>query len=259
MGYWEDITREAADRTAQANEAAEPEVLTRERAGTGQPRVPIVDRRIVGPGGEVDLIDDPIFSYIGGDGQRYWDSYAPETQERLTAQLVDVGLVAPGTTGRYTLGAAWEYVLGAANEWEVTPFNALSRLQAESRSRGGRGGGGGGRARGPVIEIPDYPTIAQNAKNMLRQTLGRDPQDFEMAMAGQEMQRQYQRWAETKKQTALSGGGVYEINDPQTMTQAFIEDEWASEISRLEAIDEERANYSVAMNALTQGARMVGG
>ena len=126
------------------------------------PRTPIVDRVIVGPGGVIDVHDDPVFTYIGGDGQRYWDSYAPETQDRLISQMVDAGLVGKGTTAsdRYTSGAAWEYVLGAANDWEVTPFTALAMLQDESR-RSGRGGGGGG-SRGPVIEIPDYPVSSQD-------------------------------------------------------------------------------------------------
>lgn len=261
MGYWEDVIAEANARTSAKNTEGEPpdnEIS----AGFQQeysPPVPVQSRTIVGPGGQVDLNTNPIFTYISGDGQRYWDSYAPETQQRLLGQMTDIGIVPTGTTtrDRYALGSAWEFVMGAANDWEVTPFTALSRLGPELKKMSGGGGGGGGGAAGPRVEIPDYPTIAQNVKNMLRSTLGRDPQDWEIALTGAEMQGQYQNWAQTKMSSALSGGGIYEINDPTTLTQAFVEDTYASELDRLGDIEDERVNYSLAMQSLTKGAGMV--
>lgn len=224
------------------------------------PQIPIIRRTVIGPGGAVELHNAPLFTYMGGDGQRWWDVYSPTTQARLLGQLQSAGLAGKGTTvdERWVLGDAWESVMGWANHWGVTPFNAIARLDQLGTYRGGGGGGGGG-ARDPVIEVPDYPTMAQNSKNMLRQTMGREIEDWEISLVADEMQRQYRKWADTKTTTGLSGGGIYEINDPMTLTQAFVEDEYESELDRLQDMGEGQANYNLVMQNLTQGAKLAGG
>ena len=138
-----------------------------------QPQIPLVSRtRILADGTIEELDTSPIYTYISGEGAKDWDGYAPETRKRLEGQMVEAGLLGedgfqPGASNKIQHDA-WEEVLGYANYYGVSPFNALRKLQVEGISMGvGRGGGGGGAAKWTVTTIPDYNTIAQNAKTML--------------------------------------------------------------------------------------------
>ena len=229
-----------------------------------QPQTPLVSRtRILADGTIEELDTAPIYTYISGEGANYWDQYAPETRKRLEGQMVEAGLLGEGA---YQPGAsnkiqhdAWEEVLGYANYYGVSPFNALRKLQVEGISMGvGRGGGGGGAAKRTVTTIPDYKTIAQNAKTMLQRSLGRDMEDWEISLTANEMQRLYRKQASQQLKASLAGSGEFEITDPGSVTQAFIDDQYSSELDRLGDVSETSANYKLTMDVLTKGAKMVG-
>ena len=229
-----------------------------------QPQTPLVSRtRILADGTIEELDTAPIYTYISGEGANYWDQYAPETRKRLEGQMVEAGLLGEGA---YQPGAsnkiqhdAWEEVLGYANYYGVSPFNALRKLQVEGISMGvGRGGGGGGAAKRTVTTIPDYKTIAQNAKTMLQRSLGRDMEDWEVSLTANEMQRLYRKQASQQLKASLAGSGEFEITDPGSVTQAFIDDQYSSELDRLGDVSETSANYKLTMDVLTKGAKMVG-
>jgi len=212
---------------------------------------------------ELDL--SPVYTYIGGEGAMYWNKYSPETRARLEGQMVDAGLLGegqyePGATNK-TQHDAWEEVLGYANYYGVTPFNALAKLQAEGKiTRGGRGGGGGGGGgRSTAYTIPDYETIAQNAKDMLRNTMGREMEDWEISLAADELQRNYRKRASQQLAAQGAGSGEFEVTDPGTVTQAFIEDQYTNELSRIGDVAETSVNYKLAMDSFTKGAKMAAG
>ena len=233
----------------------------------GSRPVPL-SRTLITPSGTQELAinpENPIFIYEGGDGARYWDNYSQETRKRLEGQMVEAGVL---SSGSYRPGGesdvqyrAWEQVLGWANHWEITPFNALARMSAEGvgRTSGGGGGGGGGGGRSTAYTIPDYDTIAQNAKDMLRNTMGRDVDDWEISLAADELQKNYRKQAKQMQAAQLAGSGEFEITDPGAVTQAFVEDQYADELSRIKDIGDEKRNYGLSMAAFTQGAKMVGG
>ncbi len=230
-----------------------------------QPQIPVTSRtRQFADGSTQDLDTSPIYTYISGEGADYWNSYSPETRARLEGQLVDAGFLTqggfqPGATNKIQHDA-WEEVLGYANYYGVTPFNALRKLQTEGIAMGaGRGGGGGGGGRRTVTTIPDYPTIAQNAKTMLQRSLGRDMEDWEISLTANEMQRLYRKQAQQQLDASLAGSGQFEITDPGSVTQAFIDDQYSSELDRLGDVGETSANYRLSMDVLTKGAKMVGG
>ena len=232
-----------------------------------QPFIPIVSHTFQDRYGDTaDLTyrsNELVYTYITGEGALYWDSYAPETRKRLEGQLVEAGLL---TKGGFDPGQsnvvqheAWEEVLGYANYYGVTPFNALARLQREGVAMGaGSAGSGSGGGRRTVTTIPDYATIAQNAKNMLQRTLGRDMEDWEVALTADEMQRLYRKQAKQGLDASLAGSGEFEITDPGAVTQAFIDDTYSSELDRLSDVGEESANYKLVMDVFTKGAKMVG-
>ncbi len=230
-----------------------------------QPEIPIVSRTRIHADGTIEELDtSPIYTYISGEGADYWNSYAPETRKRLEGQMVEAGILGegeyePGGTNK-TQHDAWEEVLGYANYYGVTPFNAMRKLQTEGIAMGaGGGGGGGGGGRRTVTTIPDYETIAQNSKTMLRRSLGRDMEDWEVALTADEMQRLYKKQAQQQLDASLAGSGQFEITDPGAVTQAFIDDEYSSELDRISDVGEQSNNYKLSMDVLTKGAKMVGG
>ena len=273
MGWQEDLAQSTADYLASQTTTAsgptrilpagvkEGDLMPRHSREFDAPD--LVSRQRLKDGVWEDLDPVPIYSYISGEGQDYWNGYSPETRKRLEGQMVEAGLLGQGD---YQPGAsnkiqhdAWEEVLGYANYYGVTPFNALRRLQTEGIEMGvGRGGGGGGGRRS-VTTIPDYPTIAQNAKTMLQRSLGRDMEDWEISLTANEMQRLYKKQASQQLKASLAGSGQYEITDPGSVTQAFIDDEYSSELDRLGDVGEQSANYKLSMDVLTRGAKMAGG
>lgn len=273
MGWQEDL----ADATAAylANQAPDPADAPRPIFPSGykagdwaprfnQPEIPLVNRQRLVDGEWVDLDTSPIYTYISGEGADYWDSYSPETRKRLEGQMVQAGILGegdylPGASNK-TQHDAWEEVLGYANYYGVTPFNAIRRLEVEGIATGaGGGGGGGGGGRRTVTTIPDYPTIAQNAKTMLQRSLGRDMEDWEISLTANEMQRLYKKQAQQQLDASLAGSGQFEITDPGSVTQAFIDDQYSSELDRISDVGETSNNYKLSMDVLTKGAKMVGG
>ena len=204
-----------------------------------------------------------IYVWGSGAGAEQWRKYSPEMRANMEGKLVNAGVLRegnfiPGTDGM-AQHEAWELVLDWSEYYGITPLNALRKMEAEGIYRDTSGGGGGGGGAGPrtVTVIPDYETIAQNSKAMLRNQLGRDMDDWEIKLVADEMQKLYRKQAGQQLEAQLAGSGEFEITDPQTVTQAFIEEQYDPEIQRQQAIQENSANYKLSMDVLTRGAAMV--
>ena len=57
----------------------------------------------------------------------------------------------------------------------------------------------------------------------------------------------------------VGGNGTYEIPDPVKLTQEFVEDTYADEISRLEDIGDQTQTNQLLIGAATKGTNMMGG
>ena len=209
--------------------------------------------------------------YRSGAGALLWGGYAASTRNRLTQQMVEYGLLdkAYGSEGMSSGNFqdqhnAWDTVLGVANYYGISPFNALSKIKTLSgagvsgygRSGGGGGGGGGG---GLVTEIPDYASISQRSKDMFRQMIGRNPEDWELSLVADEMQKQFKS-ADTATRTArLSGNGTFEIPEPAQTTKSFIESKYGDELERQQDVESTTNTNKLILQAATMGAKMVGG
>ena len=209
--------------------------------------------------------------YRSGAGSMLWGGYAASTRNRLTQQMVEYGLLdkAYGAEGMSSGNFedqhnAWDTVLGVANYYGISPFNALSKIKTLSQAgvsgygrSGGRGGGGG--AGGLVTEIPDYASISQRSKDMFRQMVGRNPEDWELTLVADKMQEQYKS-ADTATRTArLSGNGTYEIPEPAQTTKSFIESQYGNELERQQDVESTSNTNKLILQAATMGAKMVGG
>jgi histone acetyltransferase (RNA polymerase elongator complex component) len=113
--------------------------------------------------------------------------------------------------------------------------------------------------------IPDYETLQQRVTDLMRQTMGRDPEDWEVSILADEMKAQHETYNEQMIQAArdaYDGKGRVEdieVPDPVVRTQRYLEERYAPEIGRLEDIDEAAQSNQLMINAITKGAQMVGG
>ena len=209
--------------------------------------------------------------YRSGAGSMLWGGYAASTRNRLTQQMVEYGMLDPAygaegmSSGNFQdQHDAWDTVLGVANYYGISPFNALSKIKTLSsagvsgygRSGGGGGGGGGG---GIVTEIPDYASISQRSKDMFRQMVGRNPEDWELTLVADKMQEQFKSADAATRNARLSGNGTFEIPEPQQTTKSFIESQYGNELERQQDVESTSNTNKLILQAATMGAKMVGG
>lgn len=205
--------------------------------------------------------------YDVAHGSRQYLLMGSAERTKYSQLLADAGLLDPEWGGisdfHPTAAAAFQNALALANYYGVDVESALRReggLLKELKARrggGGRGGGGGGPT--VKVEVPDYETLVAEAKNLIRKNLGRDPADWEMTLVADEMQRQYGRWAQATAARMIGGNGTYEVPDPVALSQEFVEDTYADEISRVEDIGEQTVTNQLLIGAATRGTQMMGG
>jgi hypothetical protein len=204
-----------------------------------------------------------LFVYTAGQGGLIWSGYSSELRANLEPRLVSAGLLRNGDfipgQANQAINNAWDTVLDWSEYYGITPLNALRKLEREGAYKDANGGGGGGGGRSTVTTIPDYATIAQRAKEQMRNTLGRDVEDWEMKLVADEMQKQYRSASQQQLAASLAGSGEFEIADPQTVTQAYIEEQYAPEIDRVSDVAQAAGNHKLSMDVLTKGASMIGG
>lgn len=206
-----------------------------------------------------------LFVWTAGQGGQIWAGYSPELRATLEPRLISSGLLEKGDfipgQANMAVNNAWDTVLDWSEYYGITPLNALRRIEQEGayKKTHGPGGPGGGGGRSTVTTIPDYATIAQRAKEQMRNTLGRDVEDWEMKLVADEMQKQYRSASQQQLAASLAGSGEFEIADPQTVTQAYIEEQYAPEIDRVSDVAQAASNHKLSMDVLTKGASMIGG
>lgn len=212
------------------------------------------------PGQEVDYW----IRYDPSRASQMWFSMTGQDRAKYNTMLVEAGLLEEGWEGLgdYTLeGAqAFQGALDYANYYGLPVDKILGKMgDINATLKDRRGGGGGGRGPTVKISIPDYDSMLKDAKDLIKQRLGRDPKDWEMSLIADEMKSQYGKWADAQKALQYGGNGVYEIPDPVKNTQQFFEETYANEISRIEDVGETRANNQMLLSAATKGFNMAGG
>lgn len=205
--------------------------------------------------------------YDVAHGSRQYMLMGETERAKYSDLMAQSGLLDPEWAGisdfHPTAAAAFTDALALANYYGL-PVEAVLRREAGlqkklAAGRGGRGGRGGGAGPQVKLEIPDYETMVAESKALIRKNLGRDPADWEMSLVADEMKRQYGNWAEATSARMVGGNGTYEIPDPMTLTQEFVEDTYADEISRLEDIGDQTQTNQLLLNAAVRGTQMMGG
>lgn len=201
---------------------------------------------------------DIFVRYDPSKSTNIWHSMSGDTREGYYNSLVEAGLLSKEWKGAKEFSLEGAEAFGRALTYANfmgKPIGVVLGSLASSRPKGG----GSGR-KGPVVkmEVPDYDTMLVQSKDLLKQALNRNPEDWEMSLIADEMKAQYGTWADAKERAALGGNGTYEVPDPRVLTRGFLEDTYSNEINRIETREDTRINNALTLNALTKGRQMIG-
>jgi hypothetical protein len=227
------------------------------------------------------------FGYTTGDKFSELDNLSTENLARIQGRLVGLGLLdgyVPGKKDKKTVeafGTLLHMANGSGHDW-ARELSDLERIQAEDPEgwddRLG-GGGGGGQEFAPYVEeaylAPDYATLAQAVKGQLRETLGRDPDESEMALLTAELsgwdreafsaeqaaaRAEYDAKVQAQQQgTEGLSGGVAQSVDPMARFKESFEQKFKGELRGLERNEEVAESQEITQGAVSTLSQMAGG
>jgi hypothetical protein len=170
----------------------------------------------------------------------------------------------------------WEGVIGLVSYSQADPLAALNALGQEKRvleASQARPSGGGRIAPkysvpSSLRTIPDYKTLATESKAIFGEKLGRDLEDWELAILADEMKEKYVNrnkdmivahkaaWND-----AVAGGTMdvdfTEVQDPTKGLQFDIEERYGAELDRNERVEDRANNRRILMESISLGQRMI--
>ena len=226
------------------------------------------------------------YDYKVGDGRADWIQMSA-TERRMRLDLMeDNGLLSAdqraamdyaGINGGNPLNFAameiWEQATSVASEFQFSPLDAIRAIgEQKAVNEASRRGGGG---RGPTYsvpaslrEIPDYKTLAQNTKQIFRGQLGRDMEDWELAIYADTLKQEHvtanERRIQIHKQAwddAVAGGSTEvdftAVEDPNKAVEYDIEEAYTNELSRQEDVEATANTHRLLMDSIATGQRMI--
>jgi len=225
------------------------------------------------------------YNWTAGSGSAQWQSMSARSRRANTKYMVDSGMVPGGEVGGFDNpfslagGRQWEQILGVSREKQIAPQSAMNVIGAEvNRVRDiasqYSSGGGYGSASAPKYSvpaslrtIPDYKSLAQQTKSSFLAELGRDMEDWELALMSDVLGEAYKKrntqlisadraaWED-----AVSGGTVsvenIEVLDPAETLQFDIEDTYADELQRYDQVEDYGQSRGLLMDSIVTGQRM---
>ena len=184
-----------------------------------------------------------------------------------------------GLTGSLNLVAMsiWESVIGFSSEQQFDPLASLKMIADQKRTieaTAPRGSSGGGRivprdsVPASLRTIPDYKTLATQTKGIFDERVGRDLEDWELAILADEMKKKYskqndQMIAAHKEwwNDSIAGGTVdvdfTDVEDPAAALEYDIEEKYADELDRKERVEDRANSRRMLMDSITTGQRMI--
>ena len=248
------------------------------------------------------------FDFRVGDGYSQWMSFTSrERRERLKA-MRNEGLlsdeqfeiiVGGGTTTTSNMGvsgfpvqidgggggspfdltamAIWEQATSLSAVIQKTPYAALAeigKLNRVTNANNTRGSSGYARSvpkysvPASLRTIPDYKALAQESKGLFRQSMGRDLEDWELAILAEELGTQYTKRNDqmivahkAAWNDAVAGGSTEvdysEVTEPTSALEFDIEERYANELDRQERVEDRALSRRVLMDSITTGQRMI--
>lgn len=197
------------------------------------------------------------------DGDQYSPAgMPPEEIIKIQKRLEKAGLLDSYVPGLWDSGTANAYteVLASANRRGSTADDALDFMVSNPVEVPKE------KFRAPAFVKPDYATLAQDVKSVMRTKLGREPSDAEMAELTGAMSSAYR--ADFDAQVAAmrsefdaapgeTPAAVTDV-DPVARFRETFESRFAPEIDRLAALPEVRENMTNVFSSLRTMGSLVG-
>jgi len=248
------------------------------------PRIPAEDLAIKSPVPTAPW-EVPAVEYRVGDGIANWQTMSARERAHRLELMKNEGLInqeaydlISSAGGSEFLGASiWESANAYAFVTQTDPIHALHRIGLERRAYEAMtrpSGRGSGRSApkysvpASLREIPDYEALAQESKQIFGQRMGREMEDWELAIISDELQRAYKMQNKEKIEAhraawedAVSGGTVdvenIEVTNPAYEVDYYIEEKYAPELDRQDRVAERGLNNALLLDSLTVGKRMI--
>ena len=167
----------------------------------------------------------------------------------------------------------WEdaYAMSSTFQWD--PLQSLKSMgDAKARSQAPtRGYGSAPKYSVPASlrDVPDYKALATESRSVFRQKVGRDLEDWELALLSDELGDSYKNQNDqliklhrAAWDDAMSGGTMEvdygEVEDPNKTLQFDIEETYANELDRQERVEDRSLSRNLMMDSITTGRRMIG-
>jgi hypothetical protein len=243
------------------------------------------------------------FDYAAGQGRMEWIGLGSMAQKRFITQMHNQGLISTDQFDDWTQpvkGAQeWSYGLpytpitiadqsynlvamgiyeqatSFASQFQKKPEFAINMMgQAARTYQQPRSYSGGGRIA-PVYSVPsslrtvpNYKSLAQDSKAVFSQEVGRDMEDWELALLSDEMKSHYSTRNDemivahkAAWDDAVAGGSTEvdysEVSDPLDTAQYDIQERYSAEIDRHERVEDRSNSRRMLMDSITAGQRMI--
>lgn len=172
----------------------------------------------------------------------------------------------------------WDIAKTLSEAWQMEPLDVIAGIGRANRSEEAaarRQYRGSGAAKpkysvpASLRSIPDYKTLAQETKGVFSQELGRDMEDWELALLADELKNNYatenaqlrainrEAWDD-----AVAGGSgevdLTAVEDPTAALQFDIQESYSNELDRKERVVDRANNRRLLMDSLSIGERMIG-
>lgn len=242
------------------------------------------------------------FDYAKGQGKMEWIGLGPLAQRRYIDQMHNQGLISSDQYEDWTepvrLAQEWSYgtpytptrmadqsynlvamgiyemATSFASQFQKNPSFAINMMGQQARTYQQPRSYGGGRIAptysvpSSLRTIPDYKTLAQESKAVFSQEVGRDMEDWELALLSDEMKASYSTRNDemivahkAAWDDAVAGGSTEvdysEVSDPLDTAQYDIQERYSAEIDRHERVEDRSNSRRMLMDSITAGQRMV--
>ncbi len=228
------------------------------------------------------------YDYKTGDGRAEWLGFSVRERAMRLKLMADNGIFSEGeleamgyqngmggSALNFTAMNMWEQAVSVSSEFQYSPLDAIRAIgEAKAVAEAPTSGRGSGRIAptysvpASLREIPDYKTLAQNTKSIFRGELGREMEDWEVALYADELGRQHttanERRIAIHKEAwddAVSGGSTEvdftAVEDPNLSLQYDIEETYANEIGRNVRVEDKANQHRLLMSSISLGRRMV--
>ena len=229
----------------------------------------------------------PSYDYNVGGGRAEWLQFTPRQRAMRVKYMEDQGILQPeqveamggyaGTPLNFAVMDIWENVSAVSSQLQYSQFDAMNAIGVQiamNRSIAASSGRRSGGSRGPTYsvpaslrETPDYKTLAERTKSVFESELGRELEDYELALLSDELDDKYRQsnrqridihkaWWDDSVAGGSTDVDFTEVEEPEEGLLYDIGEKYENEINRNVRVEDRAGNRRLLMDSIAVGERM---